>query len=56
MIKSRTILPEEYLHCINKAIGVTEKIIRLYDAMEYLSIKESNYIKRTIPVKITKNV
>ncbi|NLY77534.1 MAG: hypothetical protein GX080_05535 [Tissierellia bacterium] len=46
--------PEEYLHCINKAIGVTEKIIRLYDAMEYLSIKESNYIKRTIPVKNNK--
>jgi len=42
--------PEEYLSSINKAIGITEKIVRLYEVLEFMHINEFNYIEQSISI------
>ncbi len=46
--------PEEYLNPINRAIGVTEKFIKVYETLEHIKISEFNYIKKAIPVESNK--
>lgn len=43
--------PEEYIPSINKALIITEKILKLYEAIEFLQEKDSLYIKEAVPVK-----
>lgn len=43
--------PEEHLPSINRAIGITEKIIRLYEVMEFMQINEFNYIEKSIAIE-----
>lgn len=46
--------PETYLKSINKAIGLTEKFIKLFEILEHAKINEFNYVERTIPVENNK--
>ncbi|MCF6466697.1 hypothetical protein [Clostridium sp. Cult2] len=43
--------PEEIIPSINKALMVTEKIIKLYQTIEFIQFSEANYIQNTIPVE-----
>ena len=42
---------EDFLPIINKSIMATEKIIRLYEVMEFIQTPEIDYIQNIIPVK-----
>ena len=42
---------EDFLPIINKSIMATEKIIRLYEVMEFMQTPEIDYIQDAIPVK-----
>jgi len=46
--------PEVYLNPINKAIGITEKIIKLYEILDHIKISEFNYVERALPVENNK--
>lgn len=46
--------PEEYIPSINKAIMLTERIVKIYDVIEFMNIKETQYIKKSIPVENNK--
>lgn len=43
--------PEEILPSVNKALMITEKLIKFYEAMEFIQISGVNYIQNTIPVE-----
>lgn len=43
-------LPEEYLPSINKAIMITERFIKLYEALELIQTKEADYIVKSTPI------
>ena len=42
--------PEEFLPILNKAIVITEKVIKLYETIKFIQISEITYIEETIPV------
>jgi hypothetical protein len=42
--------PEEYIEPINKAISITEQIVVLHTAMEFLGEPKTNYIQASMPV------
>jgi len=43
--------PEEYLPSVNKAIMITEKIIKLHEAIDFICKKDNLYITESIPVE-----
>lgn len=43
--------PEEYLPSINKGITIAEKIIKLYETLDFIQVSEANYIKDVVPVE-----
>ena len=46
--------PEEFLPVLNKSLTITEKIITLYETMEFMQVSEANYVKEVIPVENSK--
>ena len=43
--------PEEFIPALNKSLILTEKIIRVYELIEFMQITEAKYIKEPIPVE-----
>jgi len=43
--------PEEYLPSINKAIMITEKIVKLYEVFDFICKKDMLYVTESIPVE-----
>lgn len=43
--------PKEYLPSVNKAILITEKIVKLYETIDFIREKDSLYITESIPVE-----
>lgn len=43
--------PKEILPSVNKALMITEKLIKFYEAMKFIQISEMSYIQDTIPVE-----
>lgn len=43
--------PEEYIPSVNKAIIITEKIVKLYEAINFIQEKNNLYITESVPVK-----
>lgn len=54
MKKIGSYFPEEFVPILNKSLIITEKIITLYETVEFMQVSEANYIKKTIPVKNSK--
>jgi len=46
--------PEAYLNSLNRAIGITEKVVKFYEVYEHMRISEFNYVEKTIPVENSK--
>ena len=47
--------PEEFLPVLNKSLVITEKIVKLYETIEFIQIPDANYIKEVIPVENNKD-
>lgn len=43
--------PEEYLPVFNKALVITEKILKLYETINFIQKEDNIYIAESIPVK-----
>lgn len=43
--------PEEYLPAFNKALVITEKILKLYETINFIQKEDNIYIAESIPVK-----
>ncbi len=46
--------PEELIPLLNKSIFITEKIIKLFETMEFINISNISYIDKPIPVENNK--
>lgn len=46
--------PEAYLNSLNRAIGITEKVVKFYEVYEHMRISEFNYVEKIIPVENSK--
>lgn len=46
--------PEEFIPVLNKALIITEKIIKFYEAIDFIQIKEVKYIENPIPIENNK--
>lgn len=43
--------PEEYIASINKAIIITEKMLKIYETINFVQQKDNMYITESIPIK-----
>lgn len=54
MKKIGSYFPPEYISPINKSLIITERIVKLYETIDFIENSQINYIENSIPVKDNK--